>query len=177
MSRILLNFGFVAVSLSFFLFLSGCAKKETTGPAPDHDHAASTQPPAAGAHDHDEEEFHSHDHGPKGGILAILGAHQFHVEFIPDEETGSVTAYVYNDRFKPVALDSKELKLNIMLGGEPKQYALLVDHDGSDGKEAAFKITDADLAKLLKNGWEGKAQVSLNVKDAPHTGDLIPLKK
>lgn len=171
-----IRFACFAVLSSLLVLSIGCRKaadSATSSPPPD----AAGQTGTAHAHDDHEEEFHSHDHGPQGGILAILGSHQFHVEFMPNAETGDVTAFVYNDRFKPVALDTKELTLNIMSGDQPKQYTLLVDHDGSDNKAATFRIADVDLAKLLKDGWTGEARVSITVNGNPAGGRLIPLKK
>lgn len=118
--------------------------------------------------------FHSHGKGRFGGLLAMLGSHQFHAEFIPDAETGDVLAIVYDKEFKPFQTETKELTLALKIGDEPKTFTLLVDHDGADGKPATFKITDADLAKILVQGWQGDARVMFTSGDAPASGNLAP---
>lgn len=159
----------ISLLLAVVLFI-GCKQNQGEGTA-----TSATESTAQDSHE--EEEFHSHHVGPKGGVLAVLGHHQFHVEFLPDEASGAISALVYDDRFKPTALDAKELTLNIMVAGQPKQFTFLVDNDGSDGKVATYKLTDAELAKLLKTGWEGNAQVSITVKGNPASGGLAqPMK-
>ena len=182
MFRLPLHSVSILALFSVLVFSFGCQKTEQTERPP-----STSQTPGSGstsgesrtpaAHTDHEGEFHSHDHGPQGGILAILGAHQFHVEFMPDVQTGTTTAFVYDSRFKPTVLDSKELALNIMVDGQPKQYTFLVDHDGSDNKAATFKLSDEGVTKLLKDGWTGDARVSITVKGNPAGGNLVPLKK
>ncbi len=124
-----------------------------------------------------DDNFHSHGKGRFGGLLAILGSHQFHAEFIPDTETGDVLAIVYDNHFKPFQTETKELTLALKVGDEPKTFTLLVDHDGSEGKPATFKITDVDLAKILAQGWQGDARVMFTSADAPASGNLIPARR
>lgn len=121
--------------------------------------------------------FHSHTAGRKGGALAVLGRHQFHAEFLPDAETGDISVLVYDNEFMPIALEAKELTLDLMVSGEPKKYTFLVDNAGSDTEVAVYKLSDADLAKLLKEGWDGNAQVSIMDKGNPASGKLYNPKK
>lgn len=121
--------------------------------------------------------FHSHTVGRKGGPIAVLGRHQFHAEFLPDEETGDISVLAYDSDFMPITMEAKELTLDIMVGGEPKKYTFLVNNPGSDSTVAVYKLSDADLAKLLKEGWEGNTQVSITEKGNPTSGKLYNPKK
>ena len=121
--------------------------------------------------------FHSHGRGRFGGLLAILGNHQFHVEFLPNAETGDITAILYDDHFKPFNSETKELTVSLMIDGEPKQFTFLVNFEGSKEKPALYKISDTTLAKLLHDGWTGNALVSITIDDKPANGRLIPVKR
>lgn len=187
---------FVIVLVSFCIALTGCpdtpapTKPSEPGPAPAATPTAPAEAtaekpaePTAGfnlnpdfAINYDDN-FHSHGQGRFGGLLAILGSHQFHAEFLPDATTGNITAILYDDHFKPVKSAAKELTVSLLVDGEPKQFSLLVDFEGSNEKPALYKISDAALAKLLNDGWTGNALVSITVDDKPASGKLIPLKK
>lgn len=121
--------------------------------------------------------FHSHGKGRFGGLLAILGSHQYHVEIIPETATGDVLGILYDDHFKPFKTETKEFTLSLKVNGEQKIYTLLVDHDGDEGKPATFKISDPELAKTLAMGWDGEARVMITVDDAPASGRLAPIKR
>lgn len=158
--------------LSFFVCLVGCkSETESTG-KPAGGQPTTAQGSEAKADNPDFPEFHSHTVGRKGGPIAVLGRHQFHAEFLTDAETGQISVLLYDDHFMPVAMDAKDLALNIMVGGEPKQYTFPVIDAGSGTKVAVYQLTDPDLAKLLKDGWEGKAQVSITEKGSPTSGTL-----
>ena len=124
-----------------------------------------------------DDNFHSHGQGRFGGILAILGSHQYHVEFIPNSTTGEITAILYDDHFKPFKTETKELTLSLLVDGQPKQFTFLVNFEGSSEKPALYKISDTTLAKLLHDGWTGNAQASITIDEKPASGKLIPLKK
>ncbi len=119
-----------------------------------------------------DDHFHAHDRGRFGGLLAVLGSHQYHAEFIPDKETGAVLAILYDRLFKPIKMDVKELTVSLLVDGQPKQFTLLVDFEGSAEKPALYKINDATLANLLHDGWTGNALVAITVDDKPVAGQL-----
>jgi hypothetical protein len=67
------------------LLVPGCGKKNTHD---SHDHGSH----GAGAH---AEHKHGHQHtAPHGGTAVVLGDEAFHLEFVLDQESGSMTAYV-----------------------------------------------------------------------------------
>ncbi len=136
--------------------------------------------PAAASEKHSDDDGHAHGHshdvGPQGGILAVLGQHQFHAEAIADEKTGAVKVFVYDGTNQAVKIDAKELTINLMVDDKPAKYTLLVDHDGSDGKPAVFAITDAHLAEHLCDGWKGDAKVSIDIAGAPCVGNFAQPK-
>lgn len=156
--------------------LIGCQKE--SGPkavdADPHDHAVGE---AGSERSKLFPPFHDHFVGRKGGLIAMLGGHQFHAEFLADEATGEITVLIYDEDFMPLAVEAKEVTLNIMVGGEPKQYKFDQTEPGGELTVATYKLTDADLAKLLKAGWEGDAQVSIAVNGAPTSGKLALPKK
>ncbi len=160
--------------------VSGCSEKttdtaQTRGSHDDHDHAMAK--PAGFNQNVDfainyDDNFHSHGVGRFGGLLAVLGRHQYHVEFIPNKETGDVLAILYDNRFKPFKTATKELTLSLKVDDQPKQYTIPVDFEGSEAKPALYKINDGVLAKLLHDGWTGDALVTITVDGQSASGPM-----
>ncbi len=191
MSRFAVSVVLIGALISF----SGCTKSEKVTVAPK---SPTTHTDEHAGHDHDghnhtdghaghtefnqnidfainyNDGFHSHGNGRFGGHLAVLGGHQYHAEFIPNEETGVVLVILYDGQFKPIKTDAKELTLNMVVDGQPKQFVIPVDFEGSAEKPALYKLTDATLAPLLQDGWTGNAQVSITIDGQPATGPLTP---
>ncbi len=179
------RFAVSVVLICAFISFSGCTKVEkgevvsTSQTAHTHNHTDGHAGHAEFNQNIDfainyNDGFHSHGNGRFGGHLAVLGRHQYHAEFIPNEETGVVLVILYDGHFKPIKTDAKELTLNMVVEGQPKQFVIPVDFEGSAEKPALYKLTDATLAPLLQDGWTGNAQVSITIDGQPATGPLTP---
>lgn len=114
---------------------------------------------------------HRHDIGPRGGRLAVLGAHQYHAEVIP-EHGAEVEFYVYDAHNHPVKLDAKELTVSTMIGEESKIFTLPVVFEGDTQQPARFKIADSTLGEILSHDHGKDIQVSLLVDGVPCNGTL-----
>lgn len=149
------------LSVSLILFCGCPAKQETPSAAP-------PQPVSqVGA-------GHNHDFGPDGGSLAVLGSHQYHAEAIASEASGDVEIRIYTSSNKPTSVDAKEIKLNRIVDGQPKQYTLpLIE----GGKTAIFKINDPELAETVHDrNWDGDLQMTLLVAEMPCNGSFSKKK-
>ena len=92
------------ISLVLVLALAGCAREEES-----HDHH--------GDHDHQHEE-HQHLHeSVYGGTLIELGDHAAQAEMVFDQETGTVTVYLWDSCVSKPAR-SKQIALNISFGDD-----------------------------------------------------------
>ena len=156
----------VLLLTSAVLLALGCSDTQTTDmPSParaEHDD-----------HDQAEKDGHGHDVGPNGGLLAILGSHEFHVEVLADEDTGNVRALLTDSEFKPVETAAKSLSINMVLGGKPSQFTL----DYTDNTSPVeFQATDKALAEAIHDGWEGEARVVIEISGSPRTGALAAPK-
>lgn len=149
------------LSVSLILFCGCPAKQENP----------STTPPQSVSH---ADAGHNHDFGPDGGSLAVLGSHQFHAEAIANEASGDVEIRIYTSSNQPTSVDAKDIKLNRIVGGQPKQYTLLLIEGG---KTATFKINDPELAETVHDRtWDGDLQMSLLVADVPCNGSFSKKK-
>lgn len=151
-------------TMGAFLF-SGCSgSKAPSGP---ESHSEETAEEHA-AHSDEAEGKHSHDEGPKGGLLAVLGSHEYHVELIPDEENGVTTAYLYDSNFHPVATDVKELQITFIVGGKPAIFKLPLKEVNTADAPAMFLLKDDLLSSTLTDGWEGDASVLVTINAVPY---------
>jgi len=129
----------------------GCGKPAT---APE---AAGVSDSAEAGHVHTEGEEHEHggseghDHaaaGPHGGTLIELGAEEYHAELVHDDAAGTIVVYLLDGTAKSsVAIDSKELLVNVKHDGKGEQFKLAASPDASDpaGKSSRFLSSDAEL--------------------------------
>ena len=115
--------------------------------------------------------------GPHGGLLAVLGSHEYHAEVLADHDTGKVTLFLTDAKFQPIAVDVKEVRLNLMVDGKPKQYVLKVAETIGPDQPIPFTLTDVELAELLEEGWAGEARVAVELDGAPYTGALAQPEK
>ncbi len=122
-----------------------------------------TPPKNAGAHSHTE--------GPNKGLLAVLGSHEYHAEVLHDEDTGQVTAIISDGKFKPIENTITDVKLNLLVDGEPTPFAL-TPQAREAGEEVRFITVDKALCELVCEGWEGDAQVSADIDGEPYHGKL-----
>ena len=142
---------------SLVLFAQGCKD--------DHDHGTAAPQGTPG---HDD---HAARHIPKhGGVVAEFPGHRYAVEIIEDDTTSLVTAFVTDAHFEPVAVDAAEVRLNFTVEGTPKTYTLA--RSNPDDTPAAFTLTDAELAALICDGWQGDATASVEIGGRPNTAKL-----
>ena len=120
---------------------------------------APPQPPAQNAgHAHPTE-------GPHGGTLVELGKENYHAELVHDEAADTVTVYLLDGAAKEaVAIDGKQLTLNLLVGGKPQQFTLDAQPLATDpaGKCSAFGSTSATIGKALHaKGTTGRLNVTV----------------
>lgn len=147
------------VALAAFAAFTGCGKP------------AAPTPPAAAPHAHAET-------GPHQGQILELGEEEFHAELVHDDATHTITVYVLDSAAKnAVPIDAKELPLNIVVAGAPKQFALPAAPLAGEaaGKSSCFKLTDQALCEALDDP-KTTGRLNLTIGDKPYTADLAPHK-
>jgi len=121
--------------------------------------AAEPTPPKTGhAHAHPTE-------GPHGGTLVELGREDYHAELVHDEAADTVTVYLLDGAAKEaVAIEAKQLTLNLLVGGKPQPFPLAADPLATDpaGKCSAFGSSSAAIGKALHaKGTTGRLNVTV----------------
>lgn len=98
---------------------------------------------------------HDHRHpteGPHHGRLIELGREDYHAEIVHDHGTNAVTIYLLDaDAKQPVPIDAKQLTLNLVVAGKPRQFPLAAVPQPADpqGKSSAFGATSEPLTEAL----------------------------
>lgn len=108
-------------------------------------------------------EDHHHEHGPHDGVLVELGDEEYHGEIVDDQKTGKVTVYLLDSKAKEaVAIEAKEVQINVRKGGKPEQFRLKAKPQDKDakGKSSRFELDSRNLIKLLD---DEKAECRLRV--------------
>lgn len=126
----------------------------------------------ANAHDHGE---HSHPStGPHDGLLIELGKEEYHGELVHDDDAGTVTIYILDhDAKDAVAIDAKELRINLKHDGKGEQFKLAAaPQDGDEkGKASRFVSKDKELGEDLDHeGAEARLVVEIGGKS--FTGEI-----
>jgi hypothetical protein len=120
----------ITLAVAAPLWLAGC-----NGAA---NHSEKT-PKSGEAHDHDHEHHH---HGPHNGHLMELGAEEYHAEWTHDE-SGKVTFYILDaGAEKEVPIAAQHITIDVKVGENPPKTYQLEAVNPTDGKSAAFSITD-----------------------------------
>lgn len=111
---------------------------------------------------------HVHAHpteGPHHGSLIELGREDYHAELVHDDATDTVTIYMLDGAAKDaVAIDAKQLTLNLLVGGKPQQFQLAARPQPTDpeGKCSAFGSTSEPMCKALDaKGTTGRLNVEV----------------
>jgi len=111
-----------------------------------------------GAHAHPTE-------GPHGGTLIELGKEDYHAELVHDEAADTVTVYLLDGAAKDaVAIDAKQLSLNLIVGGRPQQFHLDAQPQSTDpaGKCSTFGSKNAAIGSALHaKGTTGRLNVTV----------------
>ena len=102
-------------------------------------------------HDHSSGE-HSHT-GPHDGHLIELGSDEaFHAELIHDDKTHRVTIFILDGKAKNnVPIPQPELAVNIVNGGNPKQFKLAAVSQANELRDMAscFQLENEELCTAL----------------------------
>jgi len=125
----------IALAALIGLWLPGC-----NGTA---NHSEKT-PKGADAHDHEH-----HHHGPHNGHMMELGEEEYHAEWTHDE-SGKVTFYILgSDAKKEVPIAAGEITIDVKIGDNPPKTYKLEAVNPTEGKSAAFSITDKQFEALF----------------------------
>jgi len=144
----------------FLLLVQGCDRG--------HDHAPPEQSGAG-------QDAHAALHQSKYNETVVeFPGHRYAMEIIDDEDTGLVTAFLTDAHFNPTEVDTKEVRLNFTVGGQPKTFTL-TRIEQETGKPATFTLTDLELATLNCEGWQGDATASVEIGGVPYRAKLVKL--
>ena len=111
---------------------------------------------------------HAHTHpteGPHHGSLIELGKEDYHAELVHDRAADTVTIYLLDGAAnEAVAIDAKQLMLNLVVGGKPQQFQLAAQPQASDpeGLSSAFGCTSKPMCSALDaKGMTGRLNVKI----------------
>lgn len=124
-------------------------------------------------------EPHAHGHkGPHKGMVLELGADEYHAELVDDHKSNTVTVYLLDGQAKnAVAIDTKEVVINVRKDGKGEQYRLAASPQEGDaaGTASRFSTTDKKLCDRLHGHVDARLRVSINGKSynakIPHDHD------
>lgn len=126
------------------------------------------------------EEEHKHaEHGPHGGPLVELGDEEYHAEVLLDEKANVVTVHVLDGEAKDaVAIESKEIIINVRHGKKPKQYRLSSftskapgSSESKEAKSSRFTLKSADLIEDLHHE-DRPALLRLSISGKNYSGKI-----
>ena len=133
-----------------------------------HDHSADE----GEGHDHDAHGHEGHDHealGPNGGHVLVVGDEAYHVEWMHDDESGTVTAILLDSEMRnEVATKADFLTITVTIGdGEPRTYRLAaVDQsDDTPPKTSRFELTEPALTTALGIGEGVRVVLHVEIDD------------
>lgn len=153
----------MAFAVVSFIGLGGCNEGgDIDGHAEHSDHG-----------DHSEAAAHAHPtEGPHHGSLIELGNEEYHAELLHDKS--DVTIYILDGAAKDtVAIDAKEVHVNLKHGNRPEQFTLRAapqDGDG-EGKSSCFKFSGSHLASHLDDAGSD-ARLSVVINGTPYSGSM-----
>ena len=134
-------------------------KGKDTAPDAEHGHA----------HTHD----HGHEQGPHKGDLIELGEEEFHAEVVVDEEKSKLTLYLLGaDAKTAVAIEAKELTLEIPGKDAPVPFALTAGPEDKDGKTSQFEITSQALFDAFHEDMKIAAKFKVSINGKEFTGEI-----
>jgi len=113
-----------------------------------------------------QQALHAHPtEGPHGGTLIELGKEDYHAELVHDEAADTVAVFILDGAAKALmAIDAKQLSLNLIVGGRPQQFSLDAQPQSTDpaGKCSAFGSKNAAIGKALHGkGTTGRLNVTV----------------
>lgn len=112
-------------------------------------------------------EDHPHQ-GPHKGALVELGKEEYHAEIVHNDEQQTITVYILDSSAKKaVAIEGKEIVINVKHGNKGEQFRLASNPDKGDAKglSSRFSIKNKELCEHLDE--EGAdVRLSLKIKGA-----------
>lgn len=173
-TRQLLSSGLVAAGM---LVWSGCGRIDSPGEHA-HDHSEHTHS-AGGGHEHgpedaahrtDATEGHTHV-GPNGNRLIVLGEDEYHAELTVDHRRGTATVLLLDGTGRrPLAVNQKQMTLNLVLKGQPHQIPLSAAPLPTDPAAAASRFVGQD--PVLREEQPLRGRLNLLIGGKPYTGQL-----
>jgi hypothetical protein len=126
-------------------------------------------------HGHKEGEAHAHpSEGPHHGDLIELGKEEYHAELTHDEATNTVTIYLLDgSAANNVAIDEKEITLNMVADGKPSQFKLPAAPQADDpaGQSSKFSLSDEALMEALETP-NATGRVNITIQGKSYTGTV-----
>lgn len=150
----------LALVLGALPIFSGCGNQPA---APGG--GAATPPAAADAHAHPSE-------GPHHGALIELGNDEYHAEVVHSADT--VTVYILDAAAaKPVAIDAKEVTINVMHDNKPEQFQLAASPEAFDGvgRSSRFALQDPELVEHLDSA-AAAPKLIVTIDGTPYRGEV-----
>ena len=110
-------------------------------------------------------------------VLVEFPGHKYSMEIIDEAETtGQVTAFITDAHFDPVAVDTREVRLNFIVNGKPKTFTL-ARIEQKTGEPVTFTLTNMELATLICEGWQGDATAMVEISGTPYNAKLQKLSE
>jgi len=97
----------------------------------------------------------------------------------------TVFAFVTDAHFDPIRVETQAIRLNFVVDRRPRSFVLLpvkVDPrtENNPKPQSIFELNDADLVKLISDGWQGNATATMQMQTGrnitPFTARLMQAK-
>jgi hypothetical protein len=163
----------LAASMRFRLFLVGCAGLILVAGCNSANQAYHEVPKGARVKD----QPHEHEQGPHGGHLVELGEEEYHAEVVFDPKSSKITLYTLDSTAKkPVPIDAAEIKLELVIGGQPKSLAAKAapETGDPDKKSSRFEVADnPDVKANIKDEEDLKGSVTVPIGGKTYAGKIV----
>jgi len=121
------------------------------------------------------EDKHEHpETGPHKGALIELGNEEYHAEIVHDNEKHTVTIYILDSSAKKaVAIEAKEIVINVKHGKTAEQFKLAGSPDKGDAKgtSSRFAVKNEELCEHLDEEHVD-ARLSLKIKNRSYSAKI-----
>ncbi len=160
-------------SLSLALFLGCDNSGGSDADSAKENTAASAEHHEGDGHDHGHGGHEHPSHGPHDGDLVELGKEEYHAEVVHDHDAGSVTIYILDSAAsKTVAIEAKEIVVNLKHDGKGEQFKLSASPDAADaGGSSKFVSTDKEFAEELDHN-HGDATLVVTIQGKQYRGKI-----
>ena len=124
---------------------------------------------------HDE---HDHESGPHDGHLVELGEEEYHAEVVFDAVSKTITVYLLGSDAKtaqPIPIDGSDLKLNMVIDGNPTQLEMSAKPDEGDpeGESSRFELAgNEEIAEHVKDEEDLEGRLSVTIDGKPYSGEI-----